>query len=1100
MSFTIPRFRGALFTLLALLAAGCTTRDNNTTTVIPQGPPASTLATVSGTLVGVGGAPPKVSIKVFSTGLTELTAFETTSLASGRWSVSGLPAGTYRFRLFPPTPDPNDATTNLRSVSVSNVVVGADDVVVPPVIFAPVENGGLLIRTSDPADQFLRFREDPRNLSSPLIPGLESMEFMVRANTVLKLFGFTLTQLGLDDDTTSPTTRELLVEIAIIRADQLPAAHIDENGASRTSQVYYVLYPEGIDFSTTSTVTRELEIDFPNVNGLSGVFETPQLAFSFLSNSWNPAGVVDVSSDGLLVRADSFDGPKQTGIVVAPGPPTPTTTATGQVTSGGNPLLRAGISVITNSGFSGLTDVAGVYRIENVPIPLNRADLVVTAFTDAGLKFAMASNVARPTYPSTTIDIELAALPLTTPNCVLANSEPITGSVGNHTNERIRIRFDDVMDRDSLQTAISVVATPDVGTASAITGTVVTNRVDVGAGVFHTDAFFLADVPLPVTATIAVAVSTSATNAEGVALGVACSFSFRTGTSTLFLPRIDAMEPQSGAVGTSVTIYGSNLDIASVSFDGSNLAVSSKASGKLTFNVPTSEGDEAPGARVVSIAPGTEMANFDILPRIDSIQFDDDPDPGIENLVNIGAGAPGTSIAGVDQNDGTLIVINGQNLFDPAGGLMPLVTFGRGDGVVAGSTDGDADIDGPDETAAEERIDVNVPPQATSASLTVTVDDGAGSTFRSLPFTFVIDLPSDSVSPVFDGPSFVPAAGATGVSSTTVIRVPYNEAISGDSRLLVAAGSPARQLPGSTRVTTSLDGTQGFLEFLPSAGSLPLSSTIQVQLSNAFIFDLAGNPSSSFDYSFMTGTTEPTGGALPDPTDDDIAVLPVEPIPAEVRASKTQTSLDSASQVVLQALELGASQSEAGIGSGEEKERVSGIAELLFDSRISVQDESVADWGDRAPVARWPVENSTDAAVRGLYVADNWGYDADGSPLVESFFRFELIGRKPDPERHAFRFRLSMADGETRLTGVITDLNHDGSYELSLFSDGETGLSALAREDLVQVGDGFLEIKFPAHAPISAYDEARKMSFFSVQSFDMQASTYVNSPVVQFEY
>jgi len=1103
MSFRFSCPRRALLALFLLVAPSCTAKDNGATSVIPTGPPATTLATVRGTLIGVDGAPPKMTIQVFLNGLTLQTAFTTTSEASGRFTVSGLPAGTYRIRFTPPAPDPSDPSTNLRAVDIGNVVVGVDDIVIPPVLFAPVVTGGFLIRDDDDNDQFLNVRTDPRNLASAIVPGFENMEFLIRGNTILKQFGFTLAQLGIDDDTTSPTTRELLVEVAIIRGDQLPAPHIDENGDSRTSQAYYVLYPLGFDFLTTGTPTRELEVDFPNVNGLSNVFENNQLAYSFLTSTWEPAGVVDVTFDGLVVLADGFDGPKQTGIIVAPGPPAPTTIVTGQIMNGGNPLLREGITVRTNSGFFGTTDAGGVYRIEDVPIPLNRADLAATAFTDAGLEVAMASNVARPTYPTTTIDIELPAMPVLAPNCILANSEPITGAVGVQTNARIRVRFDGVMDSDSLATAMTVVATPDGLASSTIAGTVVTKQVDVGGGILHTDAYFLADDPLPMNASITVSVSTDATNENGLALTAACSFSYRTGTSTLFFPRIDVMEPDEGTVGQPVSLHGINMDIASLTFDGANVAASSKTKTELSFVVPIGNGDEAPGPRVLTLSPGTAAESFDILPRIDNIQFDNDPAVGVEDLIGIGGGSPGTSIAGVDQNDGTLVVINGQNLFDPASGLMPLVTFGRGDGVIAGANDGDATIDGPDEAAAEQRIDVNVPPQATTGDLRVTVDIGGGTTFTSRPTTFVIELPEDATAPVFNTPNFVPAPGATNVSTSTIIRVEYNEALSGNSALLVGAGAPLRQLPGETRVTTSLDGTTGFLEFIPSDGALPVSTAVQVQLSNSLIFDLAGNPSSSFDYSFITGATAPTGG-LPDGARDDIdtVVSPVESTLTEPEVATGTEAVDGEGELVLRALELGSSdRRETDLMEDEPTtEALVGISRLMFDSRISLDDGTVADWGELPPVGSWPVEAGDDAAVRALYLADSWGHDAEGELRVVSYFRFDLAGFTPNPAQHAYRFRLSMADGQERVTGMITDLDKDGRYELSLFSDSEQGLSALARTDLVQAGDGFIEFEFPAYTPPEVEGEGRTMSFFSVQSFDLSSSNYASSPVIQFEY
>ncbi|MFT5284440.1 MAG: hypothetical protein ACI8TQ_000596 [Planctomycetota bacterium] len=1104
MSLTLSPFRSVLLAVALVLTSSCTARDNGLTTIVPQGADTTVdSVAVTGQIISVAGPAPVVDIVIFLDGTKIQSAFTTRSEESGRYKVEGLPPGNYRFTFTPPTPDSNDPATNLRTVHIGNVEVTSANMELPLVIFAPVVEGGMLISNANASDQVYQFRVDPKNLGSAVVPGLENMGFKVRAFTQMRFFGFTLTQLGIDDDT-SNTGLDVLVEMAIIRADQLPAAHIDADGESRTSQVYYQLYPAGFDFVFSNNNPNELEIDYPNVNGLSNVFTSPQLAFSHLSRTWEQAGVLDVDFDGVQAVTLNFDGIEQSGIVVAPGPPPPTTIVTGQILNGTTPVSRAGIRVVTNSGFQGFTNSQGIYRIEDVPIPLNCTDLIATAYTDRDLIFAVASNSARPTYPSTTIDIDLPTVLLVAPTCDLANSEPTAGSVGIETNERVRLRFTGEMSLSSLQSAITVVATGDDSVAADISGTIVAELVDMGGGVFHTDAFFISDAPLPINSNVVISVATSAENTDGMALAAACSLTYRTGTSTLFNPRIDVMEPRLGTVGTIVTLHGINLDIASLTFDAQTLEATTKSATKFTFTIQVIKGDEPPGPRVVQLDPGAVMDSFVIIPRIDAVQIDDDPDLLVENLVEVGSGNPGTSTPGVDSNDGTLLIISGQNLFDVGSGLMPVVSFGFGDGDPTGATDGDAAIDGPDEAADELRLDVHVPPMATAGELTVIVDDGNGTTFTSPPVTFVVELPFDQTAPVVDTGSFDPPANSNGNPTNQIIRVEYDEALSGNSRLLIGAGSPLRVLPGTTRVTTSLDGKTGILEFISESGSLPASSTIQVQLANTTIFDLAGNPSNNLTYLFSTGSTEPGGGTPP--AGDGLRDFVSESlVPIAKAVENSESSVDGQFELpdtALRALELG-SRLEAEFRSTTDpatRQVLKSEQAPFFAMKAGLVGEFlVEDWSAHLPVVSWKTESLKGAPqAEAFYAVHNAGIDGDGVLKVESSMRFDLKGEIPDPSRHIFRFELSVPETGKQLTGLVSDLNENGKFELSLYSNSIGGIGVLAREDLILVGDDFIEFRIPPHAPLSLAGDRDVEAQIWIESFDPVSASYFSSPFIQF--
>ena len=676
-------------------------------------------------------------------------------------------------------------------------------------------------------------------------------------------------------------------------------------------------------------------------------------------------------------------------------------------------MARAGISVVTNTGFFGVTDETGAYRIEDVPIPLNNRPLVCTAFTDRGLAFETASSGAAPLYPETTIDIDIAVIdPVAAPNCDLASSEPASGATDVHTNERIRLRFDREMDTTTLAGAISMSATPVDGEAVDIATTLVTRGVVGVGGARMTDVFVLPAVNSPVDADVSLSVSTDARDVEGNPLAAVCTLPFRTGASTLLLPDVYLVDPLEGPVETVVTLRGTNFElVSSVMFDGASITPVIQETNRLTFVVPLSEGTEAPGPRTILLAPveaGAPALSFTILPRIDAVQIDSDPDPMIETLVNVGAAQVGTSVAGVDQNDGSLIIITGQNLFDPIGMALPVVTFGAGDGDPMSGVDGDAALDAIDESAQADRIEVRTPPAATTGPVTVLVDFGGAAPVSVTASSVAVELPVDSTAPVLDMPSLAPPPGDTGVLSTQIITAMFDEPVAGDSRLIVGTGVPLRTILGTTLVTTTPDGVQGIMQFFPAAGALPTSSTVFVQVSASAVTDLADNVLTSFDFTFSTGVAAPVAGGS---RSDGSAGSGTESGPFKVEESKSITGAAGTSVAssappvredqVLRALGAhGAAwarmdaRDASVVATGGIAVRAEVVLGVDVRSPLSVSDGTVLDWGGRAAAVRWESHGS-----RAIFIAQQRAETGE----LETFVRLDLPAGSTEPGRYAYR-------------------------------------------------------------------------------------------------
>lgn len=1048
--------------LAAFLLAACTGSGDDTT--ISPLPPGSGAANVSGTIVASGAPVPRVTVQVFDAEGIRLTAFDTLSTHSGRWSILGLEAGTYRFVFEPPAPDPGDPSTELRRVVIGAVEIADGSNLLPPVFFAPV-SGGLLVSDNLSTDQVLRVLTDPFDGGSPIAAGFEEFEFFVQPGTRLRFDGKTLTSLGIDDDPGTSGT-QLLVEVALLRPDQLSVPLVDADGCGRSIQAAYALFPMGVQFTDSGGAIRPLEIDLPNVNGLAPfAFVEPQ-TLDPVDSTWKLAGASLIDPTGAVVEQFAFTGLARLGIIAAAGPPPPVTDVVGTVMSGGSPLARAGMSVVTSSGFSALTDATGAYRIEDVPVPLNAVQIQCTAFTDAGLAFAAASASAIPSYPETTIDLDIEARPTFVPSCVIVDSEPAQGALNVQTNPAIRLRFDGEMDPVSLQSALTVIALPDGGALTAVSGTIAARNLPAPGGGLLTDVFFVPDASLPTDASVSVVVTASAVDVDGNALSAACTLSFRTGTSTLVQPQIFLMFPESGPVGSNVTVLGTNLDLATVLFDGSTAGLVALEPQLLVFQVPLSEGTEAPGPRTVELVPGGSASSFFVLPHIDAVQVDVDPDPLIETLADRASGNPGTSIAGVDQNDGTLLVISGQNLVDPMGGAT-IVTFGQGDANAATLDDGDAEIDGVDEAATANRIDVRVPPRATTGGLTVTVDLGA-QTATSAPFDFTVVLPPDLVPAAVEVASLNPAPGAAGVATTETIRVTFDSVVSKTSRLVVGSGMPLRTLLGTTLVTTTPDGTQGVLEFLPAAGTLPVSSTIFVQVASSTVKDLAGYGVTPFDFTFTTGAS-----SLAPPSPPSIAKAR-DPVALGVGASpeaEARVLVETAAWLV----GLGTRESdrdELSAGAAARTERLRSEKLVEGDEPEGDGFPSRPSWGDAGALA----------VVQRI-----------SAGAVSTFLRVDFADGAPAPAHQFHRFRLRDLEAEDSLVAaLVADLDANGRYELYVFAERSPELEVIAADELVRIDGHSLIVRLP-DVPHTGLSRPFELVF---ETYDLLTAHHVRMPGV----
>ena len=89
------------------------------------------------------------------------------------------------------------------------------------------------------------------------------------------------------------------------------------------------------------------------------------------------------------------------------------------------------------------------------------------------------------------------------------------------------------------------------------------------------------------------------------------------------------------------------------------------------------------------------------------------------------------------------------------------------------------------------------------------------------------------------------------------------------------------------------------------------------------------------------------------------------------------------------------------------------------------------------------------------------------------------------------------AESAGGLSGLVTDLDADGRLELSLFTREERRPrlgGVLFREDLVQGGPGFIELRIPDLALSGLEGDAGRALKFRLESFDLRELTYDLSP------
>ncbi len=765
---------------------------------------------------------------------------------AGRYEFLGLAPATYELRLIPPTPDAQIASTQLREVRIGAIEVVEGENTVRPLMLQPVTGGMYITEQLGALQSGLVFRVDPEGdlaadplcdplldpdcipLSDEVTPGLV-VDF--RANTQILVDGQTLANQGIDAIPGSGG-REILIEVAQLSADQLPVPFIDLNGVSRTAAVFYQFFPAGVEFSSAATA-RPMRLDFPNTNGLPA--DSPVELFQLVEETglWESGGVGAVSSDGLMVVMDTDEGLNGTGIFAAtPAAPTPIT-ITGQITEGSVPLTRSGIIVSTHSGFSGVTNSSGVYSIENVPPPAGNAPLGVTVVNDATLEPGVVRASTPAVYPVTTLDVDIVA-PLrdrVPPLCLLASSSPAQGAVNVNRDAALRLRFDGPMDRASLTTTTVTCTAGGV----AVEGDVETQAFDDGMGGLFGDVFFLPDEDLPANAAVVVTVAAGVTDLSGNELAEACSLSFTTGTNTFLFPRVYTTVPSRGSVRDAVTLRGVNLgSVAQLQIAGSDITIDSQSNNELSFLIPSGVGGAEPGLTNFDIDSGTTLVPFTLVPLIESL--------------SVTTGVIGTSVLGVDQNDGTLVTITGHNMRNPAAvGTAPVFLFG----------DAPAMIDDGAESAGGFTGVVFVPPGASTGGVKVLIDLGAGQSLESNSAFFAVQQLEDAVAPTLLAQD--PLDMAVTVPTSQVIRLTFDERVSGSSIVPVGIGAPPDTIaiPGTTRVTASPDGSNGILEFLPEGGLLPAATTIQVLVGPTNVSDLSGNAGPTVNFSFTTAFSEP---------------------------------------------------------------------------------------------------------------------------------------------------------------------------------------------------------------------------------------------------
>lgn len=800
------RFDGkalAMFSILSVSLVGCGGGHS------PNGHDPEVTGSLGGAVVATGNIPQVgAGVHFFNAGGTALPNFDTTTNGVGRWQATDLPVGEYGIEFLPPESN-LPGLGGLPSLHYEGVAVTEGDHTFQTV-FLPPMLGSVHVRNDLMTDQVgLTFHQDPDDLGSPEpLPGLS---ITVRMGT----------QIRFDGNSVGGPGDPYEIFIALVPPEQVPMPLLDEEDRGRTNQLFFSLQPAGTTFVDSMTGDPKLvEVTYPNTNGLTPGSDVDLFRFDHDVFDWVSAGTGTVSMDGSVIVPQPGAGLPELGWNGGSGPPPPTTIVRGSILQAGQPFPHEGIFVVTNNGFFDFTDANGEFTIPDVPIIGGDTQLICLAYTDLSLAFEVAnSGPVVPAFPDTVCDIDIQGSPLDDVAPSVLSIDPPDDPGGEDPSDLdvpIRIAFSEVMNPLTLDAGILIEATNLDGT-SVIEGDLVAQTTD-DMGTARTEAIFIpAGGSLPESSTITVSVGSEAEDLNGNGLGEPFSASFVTGMDTGGDPLVFTIEPESGSVGTAITLTGVALDGAIVTFDGIDVTADAQVTAtSVVFDVPEAAGTAAPGLKAVCVGgPGGSCKDFELRPVIVSIT----PPIGFTAM-------PG------DTNGGSLVTIAGFN-FDPAGTNESIVFS------VAG-----AEVDAKDESADALTIEIHVPPGASSGSVVVT-----SSAQSSNPFFFTVEAPIDDIPPVVLATD--PAHHAIEVNCSRTVQITVNELVALDSTVEVEAGNPLAPVPGTTTIQVDSEG-QGVLQFVADG---PFESFATVLVA-ATIRDVAGNEVME-EFGFTTGAGTP---------------------------------------------------------------------------------------------------------------------------------------------------------------------------------------------------------------------------------------------------
>ncbi|MFT7463806.1 MAG: hypothetical protein ACI9EF_002154 [Pseudohongiellaceae bacterium] len=622
------------------------------------------------------------------------------------------------------------------------------------------------------------------------------------------------------------------LELSLVAPEQVPTPFRDELGAGRTNQLFFSLQPAGVEFVVPGSYDSDagfgtdmlVQVTYPNVNGLApgasvALFrfdhENPQVPGNAFR--WVGAGTGTVDGTGTLVEPNVGAGLPESGWHGPPGPPPPTVKVQGDLKlPDGSLFAQAGITIVTNNGFKGITDASGHFCILDVPIIGGGTQLICRAFTDVSLTYEVAVSVPQPvSFPTTVCDIVLTlqGSPLDVVSPQVESTAPDHGDGGVVTNAPIVVTFDELMDELTLPGSIAVTVAA-TGVEAPVAGTVIAQTV---AG-DRTLVLFVPDAELLPETLYNVTVGPDVADLNGNVLADPYLFSFTTDSGPTAGGWVFAMVPESGPAGTTVTVSGVNLGGVSVTFNGSDVALNpGSSSSAVAFDVPTMLNVSA-GDKVVAVNhPFTlggpvAQGNFALKPSIIAV-------------------TPSSRLSGA------AVVVTGNNFASDGSNTsvtfnsVPGVLGSGGSGIVGGSSD-DA-----------QTINVTVPVGGSSGALVVTTAAG----FSSAPAFFTVKAAVDAIAPSLG--ASVPANDADLVLVGSTIALTFDELIAADSTLTVMQDdgvSAAVELLGEHVVTGDAMG-QGVLTFLPVELFVHMS---QITVVPDAVSDLSGNLVNAFTVQF----------------------------------------------------------------------------------------------------------------------------------------------------------------------------------------------------------------------------------------------------------